>query len=288
MWKRLTSSLNLRTLASGVKAITAVLAPPRVSQANRVDQTLDEWEDRLVKLGTEYGQELTAKVKVAVLYGMMPKDLQDKVLDECAVNWDETTEAEAGRLFTKIKAQLRNIAKGRREMAGPKPMEVDQIADWREWVGGWYGEHSNQVETEEEHYDEKGGDEAYVQYIGKDGGKKGGKGFQGYCYVCGGFGHSQWDCHKDKGKGKVSARTVGMAKVTARMDTQARGTARERETMARAACEKFALGVGLRSISSRIARRTRTSSEWRRTSQRFSSVGNVQNKRALEDGRRCR
>ena len=38
-WKRLTSSLNPRTLASGVKAISAVLAPPRVPQANKADQT---------------------------------------------------------------------------------------------------------------------------------------------------------------------------------------------------------------------------------------------------------
>ena len=66
---------------------------------------------------------------------MMPKDLQDKVLDEFAVNWDETTESEAGRLHTKIKATLRNIAKARREMAGPKLMEVNRVADWREWPG---------------------------------------------------------------------------------------------------------------------------------------------------------
>ena len=132
--------------------------------------------DRLVKLGTEYGQELTAKGKTAVSYGMMPKELQDKVLDVCAVNWDETTESEIGRLCTKIKAQLRNITKARREMAGPKPMEVDQFTDRGEWPSDWYGEHSNQVETEEEHY-EQGSDEATVQYIGKCGGKKGGKGF---------------------------------------------------------------------------------------------------------------
>ena len=211
-WKRLTSSLNPRTLASGIKAISAVLAPPRVSQASKADQTLDEWEDKLVKLGTEYGQELTAKVKVAVLYGMMPKDLQEKVLDACAVNWDETTESEAKQLYTKIKAQLRNIAKARREMAGPKPMEVDHVAAWGEWPGGWSGECGDQVETEEDHYDEKGGDEAHVQYIGKGGGKKGGKGFQGYCYTCGEFGHSQWDCHKGKGKGKGFGKDGGYSK----------------------------------------------------------------------------
>ena len=44
------SSLNPRTLASRVKAISAVLAPPRVSQANKADLTLDEWEDRLVQV----------------------------------------------------------------------------------------------------------------------------------------------------------------------------------------------------------------------------------------------
>ena len=115
-----------------------------------------------------------------------------------------------------------NIAKARREMAGPKPMEVDRVADWREWPDDWHGQHSNQGEIEEEHHDEKGGDEAYVQYIGKDGGKKRGKGFQGYYHICGGFGHSQWDCYKGKVQEKVSARTVGMAKVMARMDSQAR------------------------------------------------------------------
>ena len=75
-WKRLTSSLDSRTLASGVKPISAGLAPPSVSQANKADQALDEWEDRLVKLGTEYGQEVKA----------------------CAMNWDEATESEAGRV----------------------------------------------------------------------------------------------------------------------------------------------------------------------------------------------
>ena len=77
---RLTSSLNPRTLASGVTAISVVLAPSRVLPANKADQTLDDWEDKLVKLGMEYGQNLTAKMMVAVLYGMMPKDLQDKIL----------------------------------------------------------------------------------------------------------------------------------------------------------------------------------------------------------------
>lgn len=207
-WKKLTSSLNPRTLASGIKAISAALSPGKITQAARADNEIDLWEDRMVKLQTEYGQDVSFKMKVAVLYSMLPKDLQERVLDECAVNWDETPEKEAGVLFSKIKNQIKNIAKSRREMSGPKPMEVDAVMDWADW-SDW-----NQSEETEERDQEKEEeqDEAYVQYIGK-GGKKGGKGkgFQGSCYLCGEFGHSQRDClnMKGKSKGKGKGKTEG-------------------------------------------------------------------------------
>ena len=41
-WKRIMSSLNPRTLASGIKAISAVLTPAKVSQAVKADHCLDE------------------------------------------------------------------------------------------------------------------------------------------------------------------------------------------------------------------------------------------------------
>ena len=104
-------------------------------------------------------------------------------------------------MYTKIKAQMWNIAGERREMAGSKPMEVDQVAAVREWPGSWCGGHSDQVEMEEGHDDEND-DETCVQCIGNGGGKKGGKGFSGYSHACGEFGHSRWDCHMGKAKGK--------------------------------------------------------------------------------------
>jgi hypothetical protein len=81
----LTSTLNPRTLASGIKAVSAVLNPNRITNSSKADQVLDEWDDKLVKLQTEYGQNLTNKMKVAVLYSMMPKDMQQKIIDACAV-----------------------------------------------------------------------------------------------------------------------------------------------------------------------------------------------------------
>ena len=204
-WKRLTSSLNPRTLASGIKSISAALNPQRIATASKADAVVDEWEDKLVKLQTEYSQVLTSKMKVAVLYSMMPKDLQERVLDACAVAWDGTSEADAGQLYEKVKAQIKNLAKARREMQGPKPMEVDRItnswADWsEEWDGGW-GDADEPTAKDDDH--DHNHEEANVQYIGKGDGKSKGKGgFQGNCFVCGEFGHSQWDCRKGKGKGK--------------------------------------------------------------------------------------
>ena len=145
-WKRLTSSLDPRTLASGIKAISSVLSPGKIGQAAKADSELERWEDRMAKLSTEYGQVLSANMKVAVLYSMLPKDLQERVLDECAVNWDETPEGEAAEMFTKLKGQIKNIAKSRREMIGPKPMEVDAVAAW----GGWWDHHHRQEEKDEE------------------------------------------------------------------------------------------------------------------------------------------
>ena len=215
-WKRLTSSLNPRTLASGIKAISAVLIPPKVNQAMKADHYLDEWEDKLAKLNIEYGQNVTAKVQVAVLYGMMPKDLQEKILDECAVNWDQTNEGQAAALLLRIKSNVRNVAKARREMAGPRPMEVDHVSAWEEWA--WGDEWDDGNGMEENGNEEKEEGEAYIRYVGKGGGKKGGKGFQGHCYACGEFGHSQRDCGKGKGKsyskgfGKNGAYSKGYGK----------------------------------------------------------------------------
>ena len=134
-WKKITSSLNPRTLASGIKAISAVLSPGKMTAA-KADVEIETWEDRMAKLSTEYGQEVSGKMKVAVLYSMLPKDLQEKVLDECAINWDATKESQANELFVKLKTSIMNIAKSRREAQGPKPMEVDRVSgSWADWTG---------------------------------------------------------------------------------------------------------------------------------------------------------
>ena len=208
-WKKLCTSLNPRTLASGVKAISQAMNPPRIMDSKKADVAIDLWEDKLVKLDIEYGETLSSKMKVAVLYAMLPKDLQERVLDKCAVNWDNAKEADAAVILGRVKEEVKNIAKSRRDMVTPKPMEVDKVN--AEWDG-----EADQDNYEEEDFKEDG----EVCFVGKGKGK--GKGaFKGVCFACGAFGHRAAECPSkgggkgQKGKGKGWQQGWGSAQAAA-------------------------------------------------------------------------
>ena len=63
--KKLSATLRPRTLASGVKAISQVLNPDKITNAPKAVCT---WEDKMAKLSAEYCEVISAKMKVAVLY----------------------------------------------------------------------------------------------------------------------------------------------------------------------------------------------------------------------------
>ena len=183
-WKRLSSSLNPRTLGSGIKAISAVLAPAKVANAAKVDHAIDAWEDSLAKLSKEYGEVISAKMKVAVLYGMLPKDLQERTLDKCAVSWSNTTEGDAKLIFARIKEETKNVAKARRDMIVPKPMEVDEV--------------KKEAEEEEE-------EEMETNFVGNTNTQKG-KGKGAGCWTCGEMGHRQFECPKAQSRWPYSGK----------------------------------------------------------------------------------
>jgi hypothetical protein len=89
-------------------------------------------------------------MQVAVFYGMLPKDLQERVLDKCAVSWDKVREKDAGDILMRVKEEVKNIAKSRREMHGPKPMEVDRVTglDWGCWAD-WSCEEEQNIQDDE-------------------------------------------------------------------------------------------------------------------------------------------
>ena len=44
-WKRMCTSMNPRTLASGIKMISQAMNPPKIHDAKRADMAIDVWED---------------------------------------------------------------------------------------------------------------------------------------------------------------------------------------------------------------------------------------------------
>ena len=190
-WKKLCTTLNPRTLATGIKMISQAVSPNKITHGSRADAAIDAWEHHLSKLSAEYGEVISSKMKVAVLYTMLPKDLQERVLDKCAVNWDGAKEEQSAMIYAKVKEDVKNIAKSRRDMVTPKPMEVDNIQ------AEWYGWGTSEEWQEEQAPDEgQESTEFDINYVGKGAKGKG----KGKCWTCGEAGHRAAECPKGKGK----------------------------------------------------------------------------------------
>ena len=72
--------LGPKTLASGLKAINAVHNPSRITEVRQIDVALEEWETKIERLSVEYGETISGKVKLAILYGILPREVQEKML----------------------------------------------------------------------------------------------------------------------------------------------------------------------------------------------------------------
>ncbi len=112
-------------------------------------------------------------------------------MDKGAASWDKTKESDAVSILGKIKEEVNMIAKSRRDVVTPKPMEFDKV---RSAQAG-----------EVEQYDYEGGDfteeDVEVCYVGR-GNKGQGKG-RCACFTCGAMGHRAAECpNKGLGKGQ--------------------------------------------------------------------------------------
>ena len=65
-WRRLSASLNPKTLASGLKCINAAHNPPRILDVRQIDVQVEEWQSKLEKLAAEYGETISSRVKLAI------------------------------------------------------------------------------------------------------------------------------------------------------------------------------------------------------------------------------
>ena len=186
-WRRLTANSNPKTLASGLKCINAAHNPPKIVDVRTLDAQVEEWEAKLDRLSVEYGEAVSAKVRLAILYGMLPREIQEKVLDRCRIQWSSLRETDVSNTVLSVLEEVKEIAKSRREQCVPFPMEISEVAGYPVWAMG----DGNEAPTDhDEWWQPKSWDEADVQAIYK-GSSKGfkGKGKGKTCYGCGQPGH---------------------------------------------------------------------------------------------------
>ena len=157
-------------------------------------------------------------------------------------------------IFGKIKEEVKNIAKSRREMITPSPMEVDQVTTWGTWPGAWEGEWGDKTEKEEDCSDDKRGEEMGIHYIGKAGARRAARVFRDGAIFAASSGTHNGIAARAKGRQKDTARTTtkgsARTKGTAKTGTWARGSARtvftakvKVEITVRAGCREHALGA---------------------------------------------
>ena len=204
-WKRLTSSLNPRTLASGIQSISAALNPQRITMALKADAMVNEWEDKVVNLPDRVRRSTVAQNEGCRVVLHDAERLSGKgsgCLCGC-LGWD----FRGGRRSVPREGQDPDQERGESPPRDARPeadgggQERKLVADWSEdWRGGW-GDVEEMTSKDDDH--DHNHEEWNVLYIGKGDGKSKVKGgFQDNCFLCGLFLHPQAECRKGKGKGK--------------------------------------------------------------------------------------
>ncbi len=103
-------------------------------------------------------------------------------MDKCAASWDRAKEAEVAAILTEIKEEAKSIAKSRRDMIAPKPMEADKVRTEQ-------AEETEEYDCEGENFTEEEGE---VCYVGKE--SKWTRKGKGACFAYGAMCHRAAEC----------------------------------------------------------------------------------------------
>ena len=80
---------DYKTAASLLHAFMAVVNPDKIQRVEDVQKRLAIWEGSIAKLKSRYGEDVSGKIKMAIFVGMLPKELQDLVLQNSAMTSDD-------------------------------------------------------------------------------------------------------------------------------------------------------------------------------------------------------
>ena len=188
-WRRLCQEYDPRLITGAQAHLERALQIPRAKNHGDIGPKLRELEEHIRQYERYPGKKFDDDLKIQRLYDIVPMDAKKQLLLERKGNESVNFQAMLSRIHMWVKLADK----------GPAPMDTSACllpeqpaAENQETEEAWA---SND-------YDWPTPATANELYGMQSGKNKGGKGFQGNCHKCGGYGHMARDCPIDKGKGK--------------------------------------------------------------------------------------
>jgi hypothetical protein len=211
-WQRLHRKFNPRTMARGLRLLSEAISPAVAKDLAGVEQAIVQWEEKLKKLNSQFGEKITPFMKIAILTSIVPASLQEYVYTHIDEKLD----------YEDMKEKIKAMTGHKLDSMKPIPADMGNVLD--EWwdeadaeeidaVGadtqcfrcqGW-GHTSKACPTPKGLGKGKG--PTHGKSSGKGIGMKGkgmngmkggkgvkGKGFSGVCWICGKAGHKAAEC----------------------------------------------------------------------------------------------
>ena len=112
----LSQRFNPKTPARMLQFLSLVLSPQPVKDVRLLERAVEEWELKVGKLRSEFDEDLSDNVKVAILTGMAPKDLQDMVF--------QLGRAGERLKYPEVRDKIMSVASHRSQMATPVLVDI--------------------------------------------------------------------------------------------------------------------------------------------------------------------
>ena len=225
-WRKLSKRYSPTTPMRGMQLLMAVISPGKARTLEEVSNHIDKWETKVLALTRDFKEDISDKMKAAILLSMLPSDLQHALIQQADKFGD----------YKSTKDRISTIVEAKLALKSPDAMDCDVVhksSDPTRPEGDYHGEmYAGDIDAVsgkggvfcyrcggQGHIAAKCATPAPVKGKGKDGGGKGGKSggkgannkgkgkgeWQGFCSYCGKRGHGPRDCWaKQKDEANIS------------------------------------------------------------------------------------
>ena len=184
-WRKLTKRYSPATPMRSMQLLMSIINPGRAKKLEEIPAFIDKWEAKILALQRDFNENLTTKMKAAILISMLPKDFQETFVLQA----DKMLE------YAVAKEKVLTMVESKTALKDPDAMDCDNVQE------GQHHHHHHHHGCEHHGAADFHNDCEDIDLDAM------GKGGATYCYRCGGIGHIAAKCaspapEKGGGKGK--------------------------------------------------------------------------------------